>query len=96
MSLSAKSPNRATSAGSAPITMLMSVRPPDIRWWVDAICAARVGLSRPGRNAIRYFRLRVWGSSAAVEIHESSHPVPHGVSTAPNPSWSHAMATCER
>jgi hypothetical protein len=47
----------------------------------------------PGRNATRNFSRVVSRISAAVEIHDSSHHVPVGVSTASKPSCSAVRGT---
>ena len=52
---------------------------------VAPICAARVGLIRPGRNATRNFRVSVVSTSMAVVSQASSHQVPVGVRTASKP-----------
>ena len=96
VALSSVTPNRASSACSAPVTMFTNRRPFETRWYVLAIWAARVGVSSAGRNATRNFRRSVTASRAAVEIHASSQPVPQGVRTASNPSCSQAWAICCR
>ena len=65
-------------------------------WNVPAICAARNGATRPGRNATRNFsRSEVW-LSIAVDSHASSHHAPVGVSAASKPLSSAARATWVR
>ena len=90
------SPKRANSHGSAPVTTLTRRRPPDSRWKVEAIWAARVGDNRPGRKATRNLSRRVNGISDAVASQASSQAVPHGVSIPSNPRASQAVATWAR
>ncbi|MGC0380752.1 hypothetical protein RKD33_000969 [Streptomyces sp. SAI-129] len=67
-------------------------RPPVCRWKVDAICAASVGETKPGRNATRNFRRSVAWETIAVVSHASSHQAPVGVSAATKPRSSAARA----
>ena len=90
------SPNRRCSLGSPPVTTFSSRRPPEMRWNAAAICADRVGLVTPGRNATRNLSRRVSRISAEVTNQASSHQVPVGVSTPSNPSWSAVRATLAR
>ena len=76
--------------------MLSSSRPPEMRWYVDAICAASVGWTEPGRKATRNFSRSVSRISAAVVSQASSHHVPVGVRTPVKPSCSAVRATWAR
>ena len=67
-----------------------------MRWYVEAIWAASVGLREPGRNATRNFSRSVSRSSAAVVSQASSHQVPVGVSAPSKPSSSAVRATWAR
>ena len=96
LALGAVSPNRACSRGSPPVTMLSISRPPEIRWYVAAICAASTGLITPGRNATRNFSVDVSARSAAVMSQASSQKVPVGVSTPSKPSFSAVRAMSAR
>ena len=78
------------------MTTLSSSRPPDSRWNVDAICAARVGEIRPGRNATRNFSRSVTSVSIAVVSQASSHQAPVGVSAPTKPSCSALRAIWPR
>jgi hypothetical protein len=78
------------------VTTLRSNRPPDWFWKVVAICAARVGTIKPGRNATRNFNRSVESSSEAVESQASSHHNPVGVSAPSNPRSSAAEAIWRR
>jgi hypothetical protein len=74
------------------VTTLSSSLPPESRWKVDAIWAARVGESRPGRNATRNFSRSVTSVSIAVDSQASSHQAPVGVSAPTKPSCSAVRA----
>lgn len=65
---------------------------PDCRWKVDAICAARVGETKPGRKATRNFSRSVCWLTIAVVSHASSHQAPVGVSAPTKPRSSAARA----
>jgi hypothetical protein len=67
---------------------LSSSRPPDTRWKVAAIWAARVGEVNPGRKATRKRKRSVTWLGAAVITHASSHQLLVGVSAASKPSCS--------
>ena len=69
--LRAVSPKRACSLGSPPVTMLSISRPPEIRWYAAAICAASTGLITPGRKATRNFSR---GSRAAARRWSARRP----------------------
>jgi hypothetical protein len=94
--LPAVSPKRCCSTGSPPVTTFSISRPPEIRWYAAAICAARTGLMTPGRKATRNFSVVVSRSSAAVVSQASSQNVPVGVSTPSKPSFSAVRATSAR
>jgi hypothetical protein len=78
------------------VTTFSSNLPREMRWYVEAICAASVGDSTPGRNATRNLRRDVSPINAAVVSHASSHHVPVGVSTPVNPTCSAVRAICAR
>ena len=65
-------------------------------WKVAAICAARVGEIRPGRNATRNFSRSETRLSIAVDSQASSHQAPVGVSAASKPSCSALRAIWPR
>jgi hypothetical protein len=95
-SLFRKPPNARCSCASPPVTTLSSNRPCDCHWNVAAICAASVGLIRPGRNATRNFSLRVDRTSIAVVTQASSHQVPVGARAPWKPICSAAEDTWVR
>ena len=63
---------------------------------MPAICAARNGDVRPGRNATRNFSRSESGLSIAVDSQASSHHAPVGVSAASKPSCSALRAIWPR
>lgn len=91
-SLSRKSPYARCSWLSPPVTTLRSSRPPLWRWKVDAIWAASVGETKPGRKATRNFSRSVCRLTMAVVSHASSHHAPVGVSAPTKPRSSAARA----
>lgn len=74
------------------MTTFSSSRPPVCRWKVDAICAASVGETKPGRNATRNFSRSEFWLTIAVVSQASSHHAPVGVSAPVKPRSSAARA----
>src|SRR3954451_23944839 len=81
---------------SPPVTTLRSSRPPERFWKVPAICAARNGEVKPGRDATRNFSRSDTWLSMVVDSQASSHQAPVGVSAASKPASSAARATWPR